>query len=294
MNILNYPSWMTKLAAVFIAVISMFNTFIDKPTIPYKTGFSLDEYELSWSDEFEGESLDFTKWDGHYFNNGDTIVRRGSYWNTDLATVREGNLHIATKYYPDGLNNNGKPGWYTCGIDTSRSFEQKYGYFEVRCILPKGSGQWSAFWMFCSGVTETGHDGEKGAEIDIYESPYYYESDKLERNSVASNIHINGYGEAHRSKKVCRAYVSANNPYEEFNTYGLEWNENEYIFYINGVESGRTDFGVSKVPEWLILSVEVGGEEGVPGEGWAGSPIDTEGNNLTDFIVDYVRVYSRK
>ena len=234
------------------------------------------------------------KWDGHFFRRGDTVIRRGSYWNTDLAFVRDGCLHIATKYYPQGINGNGKPGWYTCGLDTSHSFEQKYGYFETRCILPKGTGQWSAFWMFCGGVSELNHDGEKGAEIDIYESPYYAEQDEAQRNTVTSNIHINGYGEEHRSENVCRAPVTANNPYEEFNTYGLEWNEKEYIFYINGAETGRTSFGVSRVPEWLILSVEVDGENAVPKDGWSGKAVDSEGNALTDFIVDYVRVYTAK
>lgn len=280
--------------SAFLAVVSLFTTLFFDTTIPYKSNLDMSEYELTWEDNFDGNSLDFSKWDGHFFSHGDTIVRRGSYWNTDLCTVEDGYLHIATKYYPEGLNGNGKPGWYTCGIDTSKHFEQKYGYFECRCILPKGNGQWSAFWMFSSGVGEIDHDGEKGAEIDIFESPFYSKNLKIKRNKVVSNVHINGYGEHHRSAGVSKAYVAANNPYEEFNTYGLEWNENEYIFYINGLETGRTEFGVAQVPEWLILSVEVAGNDGVLGDGFANSRLDDEGNVLSDFIIDYVRVYSHK
>lgn len=285
MDILSYSGIMRCIMAGVIAFVSLFTGLFFKTTIPYKTGLDMSKYEPTWSEEFDGDSLDFTKWDGHYFSHGQTAVRRGGYWNTDLCTVTDGCLHIATRYYPDGYNGNGKPGWYTAGIDTSRSFEQKYGYFECRCILPKGANQWAAFWMMCSGVYLTDHDGEKGAEIDIFESPFYRENNIIQRNRVESNIHINGYGEYHRHYAAGKAFVAANNPYEEFNTYGLEWNENEYIFYINGVESCRTQKAVSQAPEWLILSVEISGENAVPSA-------DFTGEGLTDFIVDYVRVYS--
>ena len=43
--------------------------------------------------------------------------------------------------------------------------------------------------------------------------------------------------------------------------------------------------------EWPILSVEIGGENGVAGDSWVGASIDTNTEPLTDFIVDYVRVY---
>lgn len=293
MNILEYPKFIRPIVSVVLCIVSLFLSWADRPTIPHGKTINMDKFELTWEDDFDGDKLDLGKWDGHFYSDGDTIVRRGSYWNNDLATVSDGNLHIATKYYPDGLNGNGKPGWYTAGIDTSRSFEQQYGYFECRCILPKGTGMWSAFWMFCGGVGKLDHDGELGAEIDIYESPYYC-LDGKDGKSVSSAIHINGYGDQHRSKSVGHARVTANDPYEEYNTYGLEWNENEYIFYINGVEAYRTDFGVSKVPEWMILSVEVDGANAEPADGWSGNAVDKNPEPPTDFIVDYVRVYQYK
>ena len=80
-----------------------------------------------------------------------------------------------------------------------------------------------------------------------------------------------------------------NNPYEQFNTYGLEWNEKEYIFYINGVETGRLSTGgVSQNPEYLILSVEMRGEDGIP------SQRDNAPADGAEFIVDYVRVFDKE
>ena len=247
--------------------------------------------ELAWSDEFDGDSLDLTKWEGHYCGSDTASVRRGSYWHTGTAVVEDGCLHIKTVYYPDGFNGNGKPGWYTCGIDTNGLFEQKYGYFEIRCILPEGAGLWSAFWMLTDSMPNVDGSGKDGAEIDIFESPYYGE--RLSRR-VSSNIHIDGYGEDHKSANVCKPLIPFNNPYKEFNTYGIAWNEDGYIFYINGIETGRSSFGgASQVPEYLILSVEIGGENAVPGESWAGPALSPD-SAPGDFIVDYVRAYRFK
>ena len=93
---------------------------------------------------------------------------------------------------------------------------------------------------------------------------------------------------------MCEAYLLKNDPYEEFNTYGLEWNEDGYIFYVNGIETGRSDFGgASQTPEYMLLSVEVGGSDAHPGDSWAVSAL-TPDSETTDFIVDYVRAYQYK
>ncbi len=258
------------------------------PRVPHAKALT-----LVWSDEFDGEALDAAKWQGLNCNENTEApaIRRGSYWHTDFASVKDGNLHIRTAFFPDGYKDNGKPGWYSCGLDTKGLYEQTYGYFETRCILPKGSGLWAAFWMQSPGMKHVDGTGTDGAEIDVFEAPYYGE--RLNR-MVTSNIHFDGYDEAHQSKKVCNSYIFINNPYEEFNTYGVEWNEDGYTFYVNGIKTGHSDFGgASRVPEYLLLSVEIGGDDAVPGESWAGGPL-AEDSKVTDFIVDYVRAYQYK
>jgi beta-glucanase (GH16 family) len=180
-------------------------------------------------------------------------------------------------------------GWYSAGIDTDsdspKGFSQKYGYFECRCILPEGADVWSAFWLMNSGVFDEDGSGRDGTEIDIFESDGY---EMLFNHNISSNLHFDGYGDAHQKLGATRFLIN-NNPYEEFNTYGLEWNENEYIFYINGVETFRTDFGgVSQNEEYMILSVEMRGDDGVPSER---EDAPAEG---AEFIVDYVKVYQYK
>lgn len=286
---------MKALTSFFMAILSFFFGIFGLPTYPRGEEVNMDKFELVWADEFDGDRLDKDIWGAHYGYAADesgTYIRKGGYWNDKMCTVENGALHIATKYYPNGIDDNGKPGWYTCGIDTSNSFSQTYGYFECRCILPKGMGLWSAFWLYTAGACSIGNEGTDGSEIDVFESAYY---STTHRNSVSSAIHFDGYDESHKSTGVCHSRIVGNDPYEQFNTYAVEWNENEYIFYINGIESGRSNFGgVSQVPEWLVLSVEVGGSNAVPTKSWAGASIEKNKVPPTDFIVDYVRVYRYK
>lgn len=286
---MNFWTFMTH--SFFRALIALFQSLIltfspgGFPRIPHE-----EDFDLVWSDEFDGTGLDTTKWHGHGCDSG-AAIRRGSYWSTSVLRVEDGCLHIPTEYYPDGLNGNGKPGWYTCGIDTSGLYYQRYGYFEVRCILPKGAGLWAAFWMLCGGMSHVDGTGLDGAEIDIFESPF--STDRYSRR-VSSNIHIDGYGEDLKSMHVCEPYILINNPYEEFNTYGLEWNEYGYTFYVNGIKTGESNFGgASQTPEYMILSVEVGGENAEPGASWASGALSAD-EAPTDFIIDYVRAYQYK
>lgn len=253
-----------------------------------KNQVDLDKFTLVWEDNFDGESLDYEKWTPLYGINDRAAMRKGGYNHKDMLEVRDGNLHIYAKYVEDGLGG-GPAGYYTNIITTKETYEQTYGYFEVRCILPKGAGLWSAFWMNSHTMANVDGTGIDGAEIDIFESPYYHKKG-IRHNCVGSNIHFDGYGEDLTSGKV--GVFLANNPYEEYNTYGLEWNEEEYIFYINGKETARTSFGgASQSPEYMILSVEFGGSNGTPDpDSWAG---DVTENDVTDsdFVVDYVRAY---
>ena len=275
-------------------IISMLTTIImtlcfwlDIPCYPMGEELDMDKFEITFADEFEGE-LDRSVWSGHYQYGNKTVSRKGSYWNQYLAETKDGNLVIPVVYLEDGMGGEGA-GWYTAGIDTDadapNGFSQKFGYFECRCILPEGADVWSAFWLMNSGVFDVDGSGQDGTEIDIFESDGY---EKLLKYNVSSNLHFDGYGDAHQ-KMGAKRFLLSNNPYEEYNTYGLEWNEDEYIFYINGVETFRTSFGgVSQNPEYLILSVEMRGEDGIPSER-ANAPADG-----AEFIIDYVRVYQYK
>ncbi len=274
---------LTKITSIFASIIMFITFHLDIPCYPMGQKVDMSKFTITFEEEFEGE-LDRSIWSGHYQYGNKTVSRKGSYWNQYLAETKDGNLVIPVVYLEEGMGGEGA-GWYSAGIDTDddapNGFSQKFGYFECRCILPKGADIWSAFWLMNSGVFNEDGSGRDGTEIDIFESDCY--GDFME-NSVTSNLHFDSYNEMHQ-KHGAKKFLTGNNPYEEYNTYGLEWNENEYIFYINGVETFRTSFGgVSQNEEYVILSVEMKGEDGVP------EYRDASGEPA-EFIVDYVRVY---
>ena len=64
-----------------------------------------------------------------------------------------------------------------------------------------------------------------------------------------------------------------------------KWTEEEYIFYINGVETIRSSWadGVSQVEEQVLVSLCVPDE------------IEEQDKNFkSEFIVDYVKIYQKK
>ncbi|HOO24983.1 MAG TPA: glycoside hydrolase family 16 protein [Clostridiales bacterium] len=260
----------TLLAALLIIAEMLGVAIFDLAQTPRGQELNLTGYELVFEDEFEGESLDLTKW--AYRGNG---PRRAAYMSPGQAFLENGNLVIRAEYR-DGEYGEA---WYAGMIRTVEDFTS--GYFECRCIASKGGGFWSAFWLNSPGMSsaEASNGGIGGAEIDIFEAFNYKK--RFMENSVSLNIHVGGYGDGLRSEGLGNFKVK--NPYTQYNTYGLEWTENEYIFYINGVEAIRSDFkdGVSKGLEYVILSLEPDGE------------VTENPGFSTDFIVDYVRVYQK-
>ncbi len=274
------------------------------PAIPSGQELNLEErFVLTWADEFEGDKLNTDNWGTEWW----ITERKGGYWHDDMISVKDGNLIIRTEYFAEPLENpyleawgdtidfdEYKPGWYSGCITTNGKFEQTYGYFECRCILPKSTGMWSAFWMMNEGVFNVDGSGKDGTEVDIFELMYYKDVKWGYGDAVLSGIYYDGYDEHKQSGTIGKWF--ANNPYEEYNTYGLEWNENEYIFYINGIETGRLSAGgVSQNPEYLLLSCEIAGSNGIANADRHGTgKISMEPGDTAEFIVDYVRVYQYK
>ena len=278
-----FPAKFLNFMIAFVNVfLLLFHTSAVKPNA---NKIDVSDMTLTFSDEFDGDALDESKWGAHNAFG----VRKGGYWSREQATVEDGNLVIRTQYKEDGEFG---PGWYTCGLDTSRAFRQAYGYFECRCILPKGQGLWSAFWMINSNVGKVSSDATQGAELDIMESPFWHLGG-ARGWKITQNIHYSGY-ELETKYNNVGIFKLDNDPYENYNTYGLKWTPDAYVFYINGREVARSTFGgVSTQPEYMILSCEVDGGDGKPTFGWSGNiEKNDKASFCAEFKVDYVRAYA--
>jgi beta-glucanase (GH16 family) len=96
-------------------------------------GNVVQNYTLTWSDEFNGTALDTDKW----------LYRTDSkMWSTQLPaniSIADGHLVIALK--KEMVN---KKKYTGGGVISKQTFE--YGYYEARFKVPPGSGWHTSFW----------------------------------------------------------------------------------------------------------------------------------------------------
>ena len=108
-------------------------------TITYPDGYNT----LYWSDEFNGNSLDTSKWtydigNGNYgWGNGES-----QYYTDHNETVNNGVLTIKGK-----KENIESYSYTSTRIKTQNKVKFTYGYIEASIALPTVTGMWPAFWM---------------------------------------------------------------------------------------------------------------------------------------------------
>lgn len=270
---------MQKLGASLMAILEMLGlVLLDTPTTPRGEELDLAGYSIVFEDEFEGDTLNTDVW--QYRGSG---KRRGGFNGESQVELSDGNMIITAEYLTDGEYGEG---WYAGMV----SLKEQYckGYFEIRCKVNAGAGFWSAFWIQADHPYDAAYSkgGVGGAEIDIFESMSWDET--IGKNSVSQTVHcagVDGVEEGFQSLMLGTFY--GNNIYDEYNTYGLEWTDDEYIFYINGVETRRTSFGngVSEVLEEVIVSLEIPAAEEL-------DLLDKD-TYKSEYVIDYVRIYQK-
>ncbi len=181
-------------------------------------------------------------------------------------------------------------------INTRDRFAFKYGRIEASIKLPSGQGLWPAFWMLSqdSDYLCSGEPCEWAAigEIDIVEA---VNLDGTGGNEIFATIH---YGDEFPANQSTETRFTPNvDVTESFNTYALEWDEDEIRWYFNGelyamqpssawfstAENGGPGAPFNQ-PFHILLNLAVGGN-------FPGSPNGTTPWPVT-MEVDWVRVYS--
>ena len=220
-------------------------------------------WALTFSDDFDGDTLDDSKWERCPEQERSDL---GAYWS-DSCSWLDGEGHLV-------INVRKQDGRYCSGaIQTQGKFEQAYGYFEIRCKLQSEPGFWTAFWLMGDTVGNVGNGSQDGVEIDIMEAL------KREDPVIHHNLHWDGYGVHHQTTGTD---VTVPGIFDGYHTFGLEWNEEAYIFYVDGQETWRTTAdGICTAPLFIIISAEVGT--------WGGDI--TQAALPDSMLVDYVKVY---
>ncbi len=224
------------------------------------------DYSLLWNDEFDGVEMDTSKWDFRA-----TGTQRGFGLVSEENTYLDGEGNLVIEVTKEGeVHKIGQ-------IGTQDKFLTQYGYFECRAKMNEELGPHVAFWLQSPTMgKEDDNPKVNGTEIDIFE----YHTNKG-TNIVYHNLHWNGYGQYHKHEGTELAIDGLETG---FHTFGLEWTEDEYIFYVDGKETWRTTEAVSNRTEYIILSAEL--------TGWGGDFANSQFPDKVSF--DYVRVYKKE
>lgn len=228
-------------------------------------------WRLAWADEFNGSSLDHTKWSiglpfvGANGTNRFQDSNSLSYIEDSNVVVGDGTLKLLTDRR-DVTDPSGRVFHYTEGaIHSAGSFSTTYGYFEMRAQLPAnaGPGIWPAFWMLGNGWPPEDDIAEWETSTNRFHQGLAYGS--------SSQVHWND--------------TNTYNPLPTgFHTYGMEWGPGYQIFSMDGLIThvSRGSY-VPSQPMELLLNNQV--ESKFPPTSQTVFPNALE--------VDYVRVYKR-
>ncbi len=266
---------------IFAGLLAFFEMFgcvlFDLPVTPAGEELDLGGYEIVFCDEFDGDKLDTDVWEFRRYG-----ADAGAFDSPSQVSVSDGKLHIKVEYKEDGEYG---AGWYMADLQLIKKYKQ--GYFEIKCKCNDGGDFWSAFWIQASHPYDhyISNGGLGGAELDIFEAADQESKIKRERYSITNTIHCNGFDDdiENIDSRGLGAFYVGNNIYENYNTYGLKWTEEEYIFYINGIETARSSFakGTSQVEESVCVSV------------CAPSEVTIDKDITSEFTVDYVKIWQK-
>ena len=288
---------------------------IKAPADSNKTG-----YDLVWCDEFNGTSLDMTKWSYqtgirdiyHDFDTQNWFWGNEElqYYTEDAVSVSDGSLKItATKRdMSDGRT-------YSSGRIVTRDKKSwTYGYFEARMRTPTGNGMWPAFWMLPQPSSYANTENKYGGwpysgEIDIMEAKGRL-LDKID-TTLHFGPRVEGTWESHyiSNDKYPGGY-QLSSPTDQWHTYAVEWTADYIKWFADDKEvmslSNNKWYTRSSAPTtasspfdqpfYILFNLAVGGKydciqvvDGVP----IYAQPDASFSSAT-MEVDYVRVYEKK
>jgi beta-glucanase (GH16 family) len=100
-------------------------------------------YQLVWSDEFDGTTLNTSNW------SYDTGNGSGGWGNNELEYYRSQNVSVSGGYLIIEARQESYGGCsFTSGkIKSINKQDFLYGKIEARMKVPYGGGMWPAFWM---------------------------------------------------------------------------------------------------------------------------------------------------
>lgn len=281
------PQYQNLLIAMLLTFMPFMKEQTDQKPLLYHTTMN-DKHEnknwkLHWSDEFDGNRIDTTKWTfqqepaGRFNEEWQryTTSAKNAYVENNQLVIKA--VHLSDKH---GLDQ-----YTSARLNTAGKFSFKYGKISARIKLPFGKGIWPAFWMLGENIDENGGDTPwpMCGEIDILE--LYGSKDDA---AIEVNAHYADAKGKHNQMSA-KSYTLKEGVFaDNFHVFDLEWSPEYLIWFVDGHEVARLDISSKEYNEFhenffLLLNVAVGGT-------FAGRP--DESSTFPQYMyVDWVRVY---
>ena len=247
-------------------------------------------WQLQWSDEFTGNSLDTSVWTCEQGAGGWGNNELQYYTNrSDNVYVQGGFLNIKAKKE----NYNGSN--YTSGrLITKNKKVFKYGKMEARIKVDGGNqnGVWPAFWMMGNDYDSVGWP--RCGELDIMEHAN-------SNNYVEGTLHWGTAWDSHSSwgsfsTGDYKYYSdSTNNGINGWHTYGVTWDDSyikwymdDEVFLVASIGTGYSSHDYFTKDAFFLLNLALGST----GTGYTNYTAPDANFQSATMIVDYVRAYS--
>lgn len=233
-----------------------------------------DNYELVWSDEFNGNYLDTNTWNYEIGTGSWGWGNNEQQYYTDRnIKVSNGTMKITAK-----REDYGGMKYTSSRITTKNKKNFKYGKIEARIKMPKFKGVWPAFWML--GANQDSVGWPKCGEIDIMEAIN-------DENLVYGTLHwFNDPGNNNADSGSSVAVANRT----EYHVYGVEWTADKLRWYVDGkvyrtMDVSNDSFSEVRKEYFVIFNMAIGGQ-------WPGYDIDETAFPAT-MEVDWVRAYKK-
>lgn len=237
------------------------------PTDPVPLGVG-GTWNLKFSDEFNGTSIDLNKWRPNWLAGNDTAITKPvndaelSCYDPKQVSVAGGVLSLSA-VAKSCTANNGVTYNYASGlIESYGHYEFTYGYMEAKMKIPGTTVpvNWPAFWANGTGNWPT------TGEIDVMEV-------LGGSQPICWHFHYSG-----GAPGGCVNLTPADTGWH---TFGANWEPGKITYYYNGTQVGQVTSGVTSAPMYIIANMGLSNTYGGP----VTVPTKSE--------VDYIRVWQR-
>jgi len=199
----------------------------------FSTSSFSQSWNLIWSDEFNGSSLDTAKWI-HDIGTGSQYGLYGwgnselQYYQPQNTVLDSGSVKIIANVEPNGIVDSWNNTMYysSSKITTKGTFDFRYGKVEARIKTIDGQGFWPAFWML-----PTGGNWPCDGEIDVMEQ---WGSDGSS-NTTTGAAHVGtcpGISNYQSSSNV----ISSGSYADNFHTYSIQWHPDQITWYVDNIQ----------------------------------------------------------